>query len=61
MKTKTLIMIFITSAILVFVGYYNIFKYQIGRSVTAEWWVVNVQDKKEQISEDTKSNRVVFL
>ncbi|EJF4986140.1 hypothetical protein M8Q66_004296, partial [Salmonella enterica] len=60
MKTKTLIMIFITSAILVFVGYYNIFKYQIGRSVTAEWWVVNVQDKKEQISEDTKSNRVVF-
>ncbi|EGK0796686.1 hypothetical protein IOL86_004646, partial [Salmonella enterica] len=59
MKTKTLIMIFITSAILVFVGYYNIFKYQIGRSVTAEWWVVNVQDKKEQISEDTKSNRVV--
>ncbi|EGM6369551.1 hypothetical protein IRX48_004304, partial [Salmonella enterica] len=58
MKTKTLIMIFITSAILVFVGYYNIFKYQIGRSVTAEWWVVNVQDKKEQISEDTKSNRV---
>ncbi|SUG34647.1 Uncharacterised protein [Salmonella enterica subsp. arizonae] len=27
----------------------------------AEWWVVNVQDKKEQISKDKKSNRIIFL
>ncbi|EFT9980806.1 hypothetical protein HU879_004401, partial [Salmonella enterica] len=61
MKIKLLIVIFITSAVLVIAGYYGIFKYQMGRSVTAEWWVVNVQDKKEQISNDKKSNRIIFL
>ncbi|EAS9682350.1 hypothetical protein EOI71_22450, partial [Salmonella enterica] len=61
MKAKLLIVIFITSAALIIAGYYDIFKYQIGRSVTAEWWVVNVQDKKEQISKDKKSNRIIFL
>lgn len=61
MKIRLLIVVFIISASLIFAGYYAVFKYQIGRSVTAEWWVVNVQDKKEQISNETNSNRIVFL
>lgn len=41
--------------------YYRVYQYQVGRTVKAEWWLVDVQKKKEQIVSQEKGRKVIVV
>ena len=52
---------FVSSFLLLWIGYYGAFKYQLGAHVEAEWWLKNVYSYKEYVAESSNSPRVIII
>ncbi|ELY4158022.1 hypothetical protein SMZ39_001963 [Cronobacter turicensis] len=61
MNNKTKIGLFFASALVTFALYNSLFQYSLNAPGVASWWLKDVFVKKEQISKETKSPRLVIL
>jgi len=52
---------FVSSFLLLWIGYYGAFKYQLGAHVKAEWWLKNAYAYKEHAAELSSSPRVIII
>ncbi|WAG08257.1 hypothetical protein NRZ30_04110 [Aeromonas jandaei] len=55
------IIIFILTAFTTLFIYILAYLYQLGRGVDAEWWVLNVTQKKMNIADNNKENRLLII
>ncbi|HCO5927064.1 hypothetical protein [Escherichia coli] len=55
------IVIFLSTALISLLIYILLFIFQLGSSITAEWWLHDVKVKKEQILGKYNSNRIVII
>jgi len=60
-RPKTFFIAFVSGFLLLWMGYYAAFKYQLGAQVKAEWWLKNVYSYKEHIAESSSSPRVIII
>ena len=58
---KNFLITFVSSFLLLWVGYYAVFKYQLGAHVEAEWWLKNVYSYKEHAAQSSSSPRVIIV
>lgn len=61
MSNKSKITAFALAAVLSMSAYVALYFYQFGRGVLAEWWILNVTQKKVQIAESHEGNRVFLV
>ncbi|OJH30269.1 hypothetical protein [Enterobacter kobei] len=61
MSNKYKISLFVIASALAMSAYVAIYFYQFGRGVLAEWWLLNVTQKKEQIAQSHKDNRLLIV
>ncbi|MBA0035308.1 hypothetical protein HS962_03485 [Pantoea sp. BIGb0393] len=60
MKNKWMFLIYFVVFLSTMAGYYKLYSFQIGRSVKAEWWLVDVQHKKESLAKNVGENRIII-
>ncbi|EHJ7990358.1 hypothetical protein KB270_002480 [Escherichia coli] len=61
MNNKSKIILFAIAVLLSMSAYVSLYFYQFGRGVLAEWWLLNVTQKKIQIAESHKGKRVFIV
>ena len=61
MRPRNFFVIFVSVFLLLWIGYYGAFKYQLGAHVKAEWWLKNIYSYKEYIAKSSKSPRVIIV
>ena len=60
-RPKNFFIIFVSSFLLLWIGYYGAFKYQLGAHVKAEWWLKNIYSYKEYVTKSSNSPRVIII
>jgi len=60
-RPKNFFITFVSGFLLLWIGYYGAFKYQLGAHVEAEWWLKNVYSYKEYVAESSNSPRVIII
>lgn len=61
MGNKSKIILLVLSSLVSMSAYVALYYYQFGRGVVAEWWLRNVTDKKIQIANDARGERLFLV